>query len=93
MVTRWRRVVLSGPRAWVLSASVQWEPDFVVRPPAVLFEGEAYDDPWFGGRNYDVSQDGNLFLMVKRSGTIDDETEIVVIQNWFEELKRLVPVN
>ncbi len=43
-------------------------------------------------RNYDISLDGERFLMVKggqRKPT--PVTEMVLVQNWFEELKRLVP--
>jgi serine/threonine-protein kinase len=45
------------------------------------------------GRTYDVSPDGRRFLMIK-TGEIDAASaprEIVVVQNWTEELKRLVP--
>jgi len=40
---------------------------------------------------YDVSRDATRFLMVRPS---DDElrpTEISIVENWSEELKRLVP--
>ena len=45
------------------------------------------------GRSYDVSLDGQRFLMINRPGA--DATagppSIVVMQYWSEELKRLVP--
>ena len=41
-------------------------------------------------RTYDVSADGKRFLMVKPLAT-DSVPQIVIVQNWFEELKRLVP--
>ena len=41
-------------------------------------------------RNYDVSLDGQRFLIIKREQDLVP-TEIIVILNWFEELKRLVP--
>ncbi len=43
-------------------------------------------------RAYDLSLDGQRFLMVKleqRKPT--PVTEMILVQNWFEELKRLVP--
>jgi Tol biopolymer transport system component len=46
-------------------------------------------------RNYDVSRDGR-FLGVfapSQDGTVAATREIRVVLNWFEELKRLVPVN
>jgi serine/threonine-protein kinase len=60
--------------------------------PAKVLEG-----PYFtqGGsrRTYDVSADGRRFLMVKRPASQVGAPQIVVVQNWLEELKRLVPVN
>ena len=46
-------------------------------------------------RQYDVSADGQRFLMIKEA---DSEVtaaapQIIVVQHWVEELKRLVPVN
>ena len=42
---------------------------------------------------YDVSPDGKRFLMIKEgSGSAKQPADrIVVVQNWLEELKRLVP--
>jgi serine/threonine-protein kinase len=55
------------------------------------------------GRTYDVSPDGQRFLMVTANQTDQQsladgelrrsEAGIVVFTNWFEEVKRLVPVN
>ena len=39
---------------------------------------------------YDVSTDGKRFLMVKQPAN-QATPQIVVVQNWREELKRLVP--
>jgi Tol biopolymer transport system component len=46
-------------------------------------------------RTYDVSPDGRRFLMIKLGGTdlTAAPTSFVVVQNWVEELKRLVPTN
>jgi serine/threonine-protein kinase len=46
------------------------------------------------GRMYDVSADGQRFLMIKETGGADERppsARIILVQNWFEELKRLVP--
>jgi serine/threonine-protein kinase len=52
---------------------------------------EVFDGPFtldlMGHQRYDVSQDGKRFLMVENS----DDYRVVIVQNWFEELKRLVP--
>ena len=60
--------------------------------PATLFN-TVYVAPGIP-RAYDVSADGQRFLMIKE-GTGGTETaappSLVVVQNWFEELKRLLP--
>jgi hypothetical protein len=43
---------------------------------------------------YDVSVDGERFLMIKESCGTDGRApspRIILVQNWFEEAKRLVP--
>ena len=57
--------------------------------PEKLFSG-----PYFTGlvgMTYDVSQDGR-FLMIKNStATLSTPQRILVVDNWFEELKQRVP--
>ena len=52
-------------------------------------------DGWPGARPYDVAPDGR-FVMI-RSGETDAggaaASNMILMQNWFEELKRLVPTN
>jgi Tol biopolymer transport system component len=45
-----------------------------------------------GPRNYDVAPDGR-FLMVKEGSDDKPPEPIIVVQNWDQELKRLVPTN
>jgi len=45
-------------------------------------------------RCYDVTPDGQKFLMLKKLPERSDPvTQLHVTLNWFEELKQLVPVN
>ena len=44
------------------------------------------------GRTCDVSPDGTRFLMMKENAG-RDSAEFVIVLNWFEELKRRVPVD
>ena len=47
------------------------------------------------GRTFDIAPDGKRFLMIK-AGSGDDAPapqSLVIVEHWFEELKRLVPVN
>jgi len=60
-----------------------------------LVEGRYYTD---GGTNlsrqYDVSPDGQRFLLIKEGGGADQTAaspQLIVVQHWTEELKRLVP--
>ena len=81
----------------VLRASVEGAATFRVDTPTRLFQGP-YFTPQTSNvfRTYDVSPDGQRFLMIKESGGSEDASaapRFIVVQNWFEELKRLVPVN
>ena len=58
-------------------------------PPRVLFEGVFERLPW-GLRNYDVSPDGERFLMLK-SRVSGQPQRIVLVQHMDEELQRLLP--
>ena len=63
--------------------------------PTKLLEGRYYTG---GGtqfsRHYDVTPDGQRFLVLKESGDEASTSQnISVVQNWTEELKRLVPVD
>ena len=44
-------------------------------------------------RTYDVSPDGQRFLMIKKAANEATAPQIIVVQHWLEELKRLVPRN
>ena len=44
-----------------------------------------------GGANYDVSPDGERFLMIKQVENSAVTPQIIIVENWFTELKRLAP--
>jgi hypothetical protein len=56
----------------------------------MLFEGP-YQLLDLSTPNYDVSSDGQRFLMLKPAEQAEATTQINVVLNWFEELKRKVP--
>ena len=74
----------------VMVVAVQTDPSFVAETPEVLFEGDYLIAN--GGPNYDVSPDGERFLMIKQIENPSEMPRIIVVQNWFEELRRLAPV-
>jgi serine/threonine-protein kinase len=63
-------------------------------PTRVFAGSDLYAGVGFASRTYDVSPDGQRFLMIKQGGASDPggpSPSIVVVQNWFEELRRIVP--
>jgi serine/threonine-protein kinase len=60
--------------------------------PAKVVDGPYATEGVRDRRTYDVSIDGRRFLMVKRSASEPTAPQIIVVQHWLEELKRLVPV-
>jgi hypothetical protein len=57
--------------------------------PVQLFEGDYLFSP--GPRSFDVAPDGR-FLMLRPAGDASaSRPDVVVVLNWTEELKRLVP--
>jgi serine/threonine-protein kinase len=77
----------------VYAVSVDVAPELSFKVPALLFSGPFFGAPNPETRSYDVARDGR-FLMIQPEDTVgasDTSASIVVVQNWFEELKRLVP--
>ena len=77
------RVAVSGGGAWTAGA-----------PTKVLESGYVTNTIGLYQRNYDIAPDGERFLMLKAAGkaTTSAPPQIVVVQHFDEELKRLVPV-
>ncbi len=74
----------------MMVVSVETEPTFSAGRPEVLFEGRYVTTRFVPGyQYYDISPDGQRFLMIKE--VEGSTTQINVVLNWFEELKRLVP--
>jgi serine/threonine-protein kinase len=74
----------------MMAVDITTQPGLSVGKPKMLFQGPYV--PTLGTLPfYDVSPDGERFLMLKPSEQTASLTQIVVVQNWFEELKRLVP--
>lgn len=70
---------------------VQTKPAFSAGKPRVIFEKPYLLSP-VAIPDYDVSPDCQRFLMIKpREQSEESATQINVVLNWFEELKRLVP--
>jgi dipeptidyl aminopeptidase/acylaminoacyl peptidase len=85
----------NGDRMMVVAVGTK--PAFTAGKPRVLWEGRynhgqnsMCGPPSPSSSNYDVSADGQRFLMVKEGERDVPPTEIRVVPNWSEEVKRLV---
>lgn len=66
--------------------------DFRNGAEQVLFLATAYRDDFFHAA-YDVTADGQQFVMIRNSDSGSLDEELIVIENWHEELERLAPEN
>jgi serine/threonine protein kinase/Tol biopolymer transport system component len=75
----------------MMAVEITTQPSFALDNPRMLFEGPYALSPGTSS-NYDVSPDGQRFLMLRPSEqTQTAQTQINVVLNWFEELKQKVP--
>jgi Tol biopolymer transport system component len=72
----------------MMMVSVPPGPNLTLSSPVLLFEHAYAFGPTTTVANYDVSPDGQRFLMVKPAAGSE---HLNLVVNWFEELKRLVP--
>ncbi len=78
--------------AALMAVPIRMDPSFTPGTPEVLFEGDYIAGQ---GRSYDVARDGQRFLMIKAGDPSDESSsapELIIVENWFEELKEKVPV-
>jgi serine/threonine-protein kinase len=82
-------VTLDSVLAVPVTHSDTWRPG----TPKKVVEGRYVLRNGYFTRNYDVSADGQRFLLLKRGGgdPSDAPPQIIVVQHFDEELKRLVP--
>ncbi len=89
-------LVYVSPDGALMGVSVARGPSWAASAPALLVKAGYYTNPGDIGRTYDMAADAQRFLLIKEerpSDETDPSAGIVVVQNWFEELKRLVPTN
>jgi len=79
----------------MMAVDVTTQPAFSAGKPRMLFERRYVSTPFPQTfPRYDVSPDGQRFLMIKEGGGAEDAAArptIIVVQNWVEDLKRRVP--
>jgi serine/threonine-protein kinase len=85
------------PAGALMSVSVEGERFPAIGTPTRILDGAYVTSvPTYAGRLYDISPDGQRFLMLKQSASgaqTNGSPTITVVQNWQEEVKRLVPTD
>jgi hypothetical protein len=76
---------------WAMGIEVAETPQW--SSPKPLFAASYVGFPGLAGpRNYDLSPDGQRFLVIKEGAAAQQQSsELIVVEHWIEELKRLVP--
>ena len=86
-----RELLYWEPGGRMMAVQVEAQSQMTLPRPHVLFEGRYYEGVGSSfGRTFDISADGERFLMVKDSQRLEP---LRVVQHWFQELTERVPVN
>ena len=75
----------------MMAVSIQTKPALSIGAPTVLFQNRAYVGMTYS-RGWDVAPDGRFLLpKIGQSPEIGAERQVILVQNWFQELTRSVP--
>ena len=72
----------------MIAVDIETEPTFRAGTPRLLFEGGVLSRGTGSTATYDVTADGQRFVMLRN---VSSEARINIVQNWFEELRQRVP--
>ena len=75
-----------------MAVAVETEPPFARGIPEILFYLTGYGRT--PGRDWDVASNGQRFLLIKERAASNDTAappQIVIVQNWLDELTERVP--
>jgi Tol biopolymer transport system component len=89
------RPLANGPPGTMMRVAIEREGTrLTVGRPEELFEWSFYNHTG-AARLYDLGPDGRFFMIADepQAGSAGSRYDLVVVQNWFEELKRLVPTD
>jgi serine/threonine-protein kinase len=81
---------LNGNRFMFVETSLQ--PTFSAAKPLILFtiDPSVYRVEGMPNTSYAIIPDGKRFVFIKQT-PVSPVTQVILVENWFEELKRLVP--
>ena len=87
-----QELIYVSPTGALMQVEVARGPSWVATTPTLVVKEGSCTIPSWWGKSYDVSSDGQRFLMIKENtSTVADGSQLIVVLNWFEELNRLVP--
>ena len=72
----------------MMVVAVHTEPAFSAEKPKLLFENASLVQSWEGWTEFDITRDGQQFVMIQKGEHSTPPTKLHVILNWFEEIKR-----
>jgi len=80
-----------------MAVSVKTEPAFSRGKPEKLFSGTYVTSASGDVPSWDISPDGKRFIMLKQAAADEKSSaetphKIIMVTNWFEELKERVPL-
>ena len=84
-----RELFYVEPQGRLMAVRIEPGAEFSAGLPQLLFEGQ-FAAP--AGRAYDVAEDGRFLMMKTVSESESPTASLIVVQNWTEDLKRLVPI-
>ena len=89
-----RELFYVTPANVVMRVVVEPGDSFRFGSPETVLDGRYFLPGGTNSRTFDISRDGQRFLMIKTvagSASENATNALVVVQNWFEELKRIAP--
>lgn len=85
-----RELFYRNGRGEMVAVPVETEPTFSAGQPEELFSATQFRS-FANHQQYDVTPDDQRFIMIRPVGDTDDDAELILVQNFFEELKARVP--
>ena len=77
----------------IMGVEVTTQPDFKASAPRVIVPAVAIKNLASGLQNFDVSPDGQRFLIHQQSADAGQSVQMQYVLNWNQELQRLAPAN
>ena len=85
-----RELFFFAPSEELMGVTVGPGPEWTASAPRQVAPRGYFRGNFAAASTYDISPDGRRFLMIKRTAA-DNPVTLVVVQNWFTELKQRVP--